>query len=332
MWRRIVLATFLAVTLGSLARSESVYSLIQRGRLDEARDSLSQHTSAGVRDGNVLFFQGLLETNGDEAARLMEAARTAPVKSIYLEDITYRLAQYYFVCGNYTRLGELANGYLSTWAKGTYRSQMIRLSVLSAEKTKAYDAALKQCDRYLSDNSGLDAQQWGLIDKARILEGNGKQIGAAETVRQLSRSRKGPGVPQALYLLGMQAVSKAHADDAIFYYNMLREAYPSAVGLDQLTAGLGNIPDRPSVDSRADRVTNTYYSVKVGVFSEMENARRQADKFKSLEQKVDIESKRISGKDYRVVYVGHFRNYNDAVAFKVKLEASQHETFQVVAR
>ena len=332
MWRRIVCSTILVATLGGPARPESVYSLIQRGRLDEARDSLSRQASAGVRDGNVLFCQGLLEADGGEAARLMEAALNAPTKSIYLEDITYRLAQYYLVRGNYSRLIEMVNSYLSNWGNGAHRPQIFRLSILSAERTKAYDAALKQCDQYLADNSGSDNHQWGLIDKARILESNGKQIGTAETIKQLSRSRKGPGVPQALYLLGMQAVSKARADDAILYYNMLREAYPSAVGLDQLTAGLGNIPDRPSVDSRSDRVTNTYYAVKVGVFSEIENARRQADKFKSLQVKVDIESKRISGKDYRVVYVGHFETYDEAVAFKSKLEAAQHETFQVVAR
>jgi hypothetical protein len=164
------------------------------------------------------------------------------------------------------------------------------------------------------------------------MEANGKLIGAAETVKQLSRSRRGPGVPQALYLLGMQAVNKRRADDAILYYNMIREAFPSAVGLDQLTAGLGEMPDEPRSGSRAEQATDTYYSVKVGVFSDVENARRQADKFKAPGVKVDIESKKISGRDYRVVYVGRFQSYEEAARFKVQLEAANNETFQVVAR
>ena len=332
MWRRIVLSAVLALTLVGPARSESVYSLIQRGRLDEARDSLSREASAGVRDGNVLYCQALLQADGAEAARLMEAALDAPIRSQYLEEITYRLAQYYYLRGNYSKLAEMITDYMSGWENGSYRPQMIRLSALSDERNKEYDAALKQCDRFLVENKSSAYQQWGLIDKARILEANGKTIGAVETAKTLSRGRKGPGTPQALYLLGMQAVAKARADDAILYYNLLHEAYPSAIGLDQLTAGLGDMPEPPAADNRAERATDTYYSVKVGVFSEIENARRQADRFKSPGVKVDVEAKKISGKNYQVVYVGHFQDYEEAVRFKLQLEASNNETFQVVAR
>jgi tetratricopeptide (TPR) repeat protein len=332
MWRRIVLSTALVLAFGGHVKSETVYSLIQRGQIEEARDSLSRQVSAGVRDGDALCLQGMLESDGAAAARLMEAALAAARPSQYWEETTYRLAQYYLLQRNYSRVTELVTNYMTHPDKATFRPQMMRLSILAAERTKQHESALRQCDRYLIENNTGDVQQWGLIDKARILEANGKTIGAAETIKQLSRSRKGPGVSQALYLLGMQAVTKRHADDAILYYNMLREAYPSAVGLDQLTAGLGDMPDEPRGGNQAEQVTDTYYSVKVGVFSEAENALRQADKFKAAGQKVDVEAKKISGRDYRVVYVGRFRDYEEAVRFKLQLEASHHETFQVVAR
>jgi cell division septation protein DedD len=89
---------------------------------------------------------------------------------------------------------------------------------------------------------------------------------------------------------------------------------------------------RASSNNKAETLTGTYYSVKVGVFSESANARKQADKFKDTGKKVDIETRRISGSDYRVVYVGRFDDYDEATRFKLRLEAAHNETYQVVAR
>ena len=171
-----------------------------------------------------------------------------------------------------------------------------------------------------------------MIDKARILGAHGKRIGANETLRQLSRAKKGVGVSQALYLLGMDAIARDRADDAIFFYNILREGYPAAVGLDELMTGLGDMSARASSDNQAEKLTGTFYSVKVGVFSESGNARRQADLFKGYDKKVEIKTRKISGKKYRVVYVGRFQGYQEAVRFKLQLEATHREAFQVVAR
>ena len=62
------------------------------------------------------------------------------------------------------------------------------------------------------------------------------------------------------------------------------------------------------------------------------NARRQADLFKGYDKKVEIKTRKISGKKYRVVYVGRFQDYQEAVRFKLQLEATHREAFQVVAR
>jgi hypothetical protein len=330
---RLLFSTLVLVVWSfTAARPDSIYDLIMAGRVDDARDSLSRQTSASVRDATNLFCQALLEPEGARAAGLMQAALGSGPRAEYLEEITFRLAQYYLMRKDYRRLAETVTDYQSRWESGQYRGEMQRLSVLTDELSKEYESALRQCDRYLMDNSSGDKQHWGLVDKVRILSAHGKAIGAGETLRQLSKSKRGVGVPQSLYLLGMQAVARNNADDAIFYYNMLREACPAAVGLDQLQVGLGAMTPRASKNNKAEALTGTYYSVKVGVFSESANARKQADKFKDHGQKVDIETRRISGRDYRVVYVGRFSDYDEATRFKLSLEASHHETYQVVAR
>jgi hypothetical protein len=313
-------------------RADTVYDLITSGRIEEARDSLSRMTSASVRDANTLYCQALLEPDADQSVRLMEAALGSTPRADLQEEMAFRLAQYALMRKDYRRLSEIVTDYQSRWETGRFRGEMQRYSMLADEHGKAYGAALKLCDQYLIDNSSGDRQHWGLVDKVRVLLSHGKEIGAGETLRQLSKSKKGVGVPQSLYLQGMQAIARNKADDAIFYYNMLREAYPSAVGLDQLQVGLGEMKPRTSSNNKAEKLTGTFYSVKVGVFSEAANARKQADLFKEPGQKVDVEKRKISGRDYHVVYVGRFDDYDQATRFKLRLEAAHNETYQVVAR
>ncbi len=216
---RWLFITFLVlfVTLISIAKPDTVHSLILKGRLAEARDSLSRQADASTRDGLVLYCQSLLETDAEQSVRLMAAALKTPLASRYREDITFRLAQYYFLEEDYRQLSNLVAEYRSQWADGRYRAEMARFSLVVDEKNKAYESALRLCDRYLVAHNSGDDQQWDRIDKARILAGNRKRIGADQTLRQLSRSRSGIGVSQALYMLGMEAIARNRADYAIFY-------------------------------------------------------------------------------------------------------------------
>lgn len=309
-----------------------IYSLIAYGRLDEARQALSEYATAAVRDGDVLFYQSLLETDASESARLMEASLKASVSHRYREEIHYRLAQYYLLAEDFGKLGKVLLDYYTLWESGKYHGEMLRLSVLLDERQRQFEAALRQSDRYLLTYTTEECQQVGQIDKARIMQANNKSIGSNKTLKSISRQRDGVGIPAALYLLGAEAAEKNRVDDAVFYYNLLREGYPSAVGLDHLAELMGDMSAPTSSDNTAEKITGTYYTVKVGVFSVEDNAESQADIFKRYDRPVYVEDKTISGKKYHVVYVGRFQSYPEALAFKEQLEASHGEPFQVVTR
>lgn len=332
MKKVIVLLSLLALVTARDVLADNIYSLIRQGRLREAADSLSGVSTASTRDGNKLFFLSLLEQDAAQSARLMEAALQTSVSAIYRQEIYYRLAQYQFIKGDYNRLGQLVGEYLSFWEAGKYRQEMMRLSILLDEKTGAYDSAVRQSDRYLLEyNTGL-ASQWGLIDKSRVMTRFDKTVGAHNLLRKLAREKSGPGVTQALYMLADKAIKEKHTDDAVFYYNLLREAYPRAVGLDALLNKMGALASTYDNDSRAEKITGTFYSVQVGVFSVKKNANRQAEMFKRYDQKVDIKDKIISSVRYHVVYVGRFADYESARKFKEVLQANHGEVYQVVAR
>jgi len=332
MKKRLLLIILVILALSIMGRADTIYSLITRGDLDRARDSLSNTSTASLRDGNRLFYLSLLETSADKSAQLMEAALNTSISAAYREEIYFRLAQYYFLRGDLKKLERIVSDYRALWEAGKYRGEMLRMSSLVDETFKAYESAVRQVDRYLLEYSEGDEAQWGIIDKARVMLGFKKHIGAIKLLRRLSREKDGPGVPQALYLLAVGAVNNKRTDDAVFYYNILREEYPAAVGLDALIEKMVGMSSPDADDAEAEERTGTFYSVQVGVFSKKENAKRQAKIFSRYDHKVDIKTKKISNKEYRVVYVGRFQTYEAALKFKKMLEANHNEVFQVVAR
>jgi len=329
VWIILLLICLLSI---SPVSAKSIYEMITKGNLEQAHDSLSKLSTASIRNGNILFYQSLLEPDADKAVHLMEASLDASVDFKYREDIYYRLAQYYLMKSNYSKLQRIITDYKSNWEKGKYADQMLRYSVLIDQHSKKYETALRQVDRYLLNYTDKERQQWGTIDKARIMNYNNKNVGSDRLLRTLSRSHSGEGVPQALYLLTLRAVEKKNIDDAVFYYNLFREGYPSAVGFDALVDKLLDLTSNEKSDSEADRLTGTFYSIQVGVFSDKGNAKRQANHFKKYDHKVEIKDKTISGVKYNVVYVGRFNSYDKASDLKLQLEAENHEAFQVVAR
>ncbi len=312
--------------------AQNIYTLINKGKLKEASDSLSNLSTASLRDGNHLFFQGLIEENADDAARKFEAALKASVSPIYQQEIYLRLASYYFLKENYPKLNRILADYKSKWENGKYLQQMMRFSIIVDQQRNEYENAIKQADRYLLMFSKGDAYQQGVIDKAQTMISNNKRIGADNLLKKIAREKKGIGVPQSLYIRANEAIRTKRIDDAVFFYNLLRESYPSAVGLDAIINSMMNVSTSETADDRAEKFTDTFYSIQVGVFSKKGNAKKQASIFDSYGQKIEIRGKKISNKKYHVVYVGKFKTFAEASMFKNKLEINHNDVYQVIAR
>lgn len=325
------MTVFLFVFTANLS-ADNIYSMIKNGKLKEAADSLSKLSTASNRDGNILFYLSLIEKDAVKSTQMMEAALNAGVSPTYKQEIYYKLAQFYFIKNDFESLRKYVAEYRIQWENGIYRRQMARFNVIIDEKDKRFESAIKNIDRYLLEyNSGAD-RHWGLIDKARIMKKFDKSVATYSLLRTLSRENNGPGISQALYMLTSDAIDKKKTDDAVYFYNLMREGYPSAIGLDATIDRLGLLPTSSDTDDAAEKLTGIYYSVKVGVFSVRDNANRLADRYRKYDNNVDIEKKNISGNTYHVVYVGHFTNYESAFRFKQMLEKNHNEVFQVIAR
>jgi tetratricopeptide (TPR) repeat protein len=331
MMLRAILSILLLVIFLPGAHSSEILNLIKNGRLDQARAKMAERTTAARRDGNLLYFQALLEPNGETSYEFLEAAFKADISPEYLEDNVFLMIQYYRAENDYDKLATTTDAYLQYWENGRYRAPVLRLSALAAERRNMKEEAAGLRKKIMRENEENKYGQVGLLDEAVSLYNKKQYISAQRLCRSLRKKSYHDVVVPALYMLSYYSIEQKRIDDAILYYNILNERYPDAVGLNDLAGKLGSI-NRTINDNQAEVLTGTIYSIQVGVFSIEKNARETASRFKKFGKQVDIRDKIISGKKYYVVYVGRFTSSDKALSFKNQLEQSENEAFHVVAR
>lgn len=326
------LALFLP-SFGQASDSDDIYQAIQRGKWREAEDRLSQLKDVNS-DGNLLFLSGLLERSADRAAKFLERALDRSVAVKYQEEIYFRLAHYYLQMDKMSRVSDITNEYRTRFEKGKYRVAMARIRILAEELNGDRNAALGLNERYLKQFSKGEAAEWGKVDLARILLGaRGDQTGVDEFL-DLYSGRSAIAVPQAMVVLGQYHLEKGEVEDAMRCYELLREEYPSAIGLDHLALQLGQ-SDRGQVTAsktKAERVVASAdkYAIQAGAFSSETFAKEQIERLKRERLVTRVERKVVEGKTLWVVLVGDYKDLRSADEARLKLQKRYGETYEVV--
>jgi hypothetical protein len=330
MLKVIIFTLFLTAVSDCLFSSE-ILNLIKSGQLDEAKKLIAQSATATRRDGNMLYYQAIMESDGATSVQFLEAAFKAELSPEYLEDNIYRMAMYYLAKGDYEKAASTSEAYLLHWENGKFRAPVQRLASVAYSKLNQEDKANHFLKRLEREN---DSGEYGFIskmDRARKLYNEKSYLKAQKICRNLRVSKFDPVVVPSLYMLSFFSLEQKRVDDAILYYNILKERYPYAVGLDDLITDFGKLQNVVN-DNQAEKITGTIYSVQVGVFSKKSNARDMSKRFKKYGKNVEIQDKTISDKKYYVVYVGRFTSSNEALAFKEQLTQMENEAYHVVAR
>ncbi len=328
---RIFVFFIFQVIVCQSAASSDVIELINEGKIDEARRLIAEASTATRRDGTLLYYQALLEPDGKKSMQFHDAAFRAEMEPQFLERSTYMRALYHLADRDYVKLGSTAEAYLQYWENGRYRAEVLRLAALAFKKQREIAKSDGFRKSLIREFAGSRTGKIGKLDEAVKLYEKKDYLAAQKICRQLSNTKYDEVVPPALYLLSGYSIEQNRIDDAILYYNILKETYPTAVGLDDLVNRLGRLY-RGSDDNRAEQLTGTIYSVQVGVFSIRENADRLAARMKQYGEKVEITNKIVSDKKYYVVFAGRFQSSEEAMTFKSRLEMSEKEAFQVIAR
>ncbi len=330
MFRILIFLLGLIILFSSVSASP-IDDMIKKGRIEEARQEIARLSTASLRDGNLLHFQALIEEDGESSFQFLEAAIGAGLSPEFLEENTFMMALFYMVEGYYKKLETTASAYLQWWENGRYRSDMLRLDAFANLRNDKKELANRLLGNLINENEGTATGAIGLLDRAAVLYDKEAYIQAQNICRRLANTRFDNVIAPALYMLSYYAIEQNRIDDAILYYNLLKEGYPHAIGLDDLVDKFTGIESK-NKNQTAEEITGTFYSVQVGVFSVRDNAKTLSRSMKKYGKKVEVKEKKISEKNYFVVYVGRFKSTDDAIAFKTILEKSENEAFQVVAR
>jgi tetratricopeptide (TPR) repeat protein len=327
---RISLLLFLG-SCSLVSASDKIIDLIRQGDIDAARSMIAEGSTAARREGTLLLCQAMLEPDGGESLRFLKAAFAAGLPPQEVEDDIYLQAQYYLADGDYENLASTARDYLREWETGKHRAPMLRLAALASDRLGKRAESERFLDLLIKENPENRFGAIGKLDKAGSLYRRKDYTEAQNICRKLGQSKYDDVVAPAYFMLSFYSIDQKRIDDAILYYNLLREGYKHAVGLDDL-AGRFEPFDSAAGNHRAEEITGTVYSVQVGVFSVEDNAKKLARHMETYGEKVEIGKKKISDTYYYVVYVGRFLSSADAMAFKSRLELSEQDAFQVVAR
>lgn len=340
--KTLLLMVALALTLPVAGRADEIddiYQSIQRGKWRAAADRLAEMKEVNS-NGSLLFLHGLLERSGDRAAQFFETALERSVAVKYQEEIYFRLTQYYLQKDNLAKVSLLANEYRTRFEKGKYRAAMARYRILAEEMNGDHRTAFSLNEQYLKNNGKGEWADWGKIDRARILLGsNGDQDGV-DLFRQLSMGSSAIAVPQAMVLLGQYHVEKRETENAMRCYELLKEEYPSAIGLDDLANRLGkpSLPVKaeksPKTSSRTEQIAPSAkgYTIQVGAFSTEKIAKEQIERLRKERLATRIEKKESDGRTLWVVFIGQYKDSREADQARLKLQKRYGETYEVVPR
>lgn len=330
MFRILIILLGLFILLSSVAASP-IDDMIKRGRIEEARQEIDRLSTASLRNGNLLHFQALIEQDGEFSFKFLEAAVGAGLSPEFLEENSLMMVLYYLADTDYNRLERTASAYLQWWENGRYRSEMLKLEAFANQRLNKAERANRLLGNLINENEGTASSAGGLLDRATTLYDKEVYIQAQNICRRLANGHFDNVIAPALYMLSYYAIEQNRIDDAILYYNLLKEGYPHAIGLDDLVDKFTGIESKDK-NQTAEEITGTFYSVQVGVFSVRDNARALSKAMKKYGKKVEMKKKKILDKNYFVVFVGRFKSVDETIAFKAILEKSENEAFQVVAR
>lgn len=319
-------------------RVDKIRALIDRGELDRASELMSELATVSHRSPDELIQRARLESKGTSVEEYLKAALAGATSPRRRESVLLDLARYYQASEDLARLESTIRDYFAEFKRGQFREEMARLQILLAERKSNINIARRLNLQLSKSSASSDTREWSRLNLARYGLGGGANSGrgkrsARRAALDLSSSHGSPSAPLALYLLATNDVATQNFDQAALNFNILREAYPHAIGGYDLIELISQFdPDRPVSSGEAERLLGSFYSVQVGVFSEKRNAKRQKARFEAYGEAVDMPRKTISGKKYYAVYVGRFDTPEQAAAFKQSLERSEKELFTIALR
>ena len=333
-----------AVSADSLR--QEVSRLASQGLLDEALDQVERNASSLPASWNAMF-RGKLELDGDKAARGYKAAAADSAPPQMRGEALFRQGQYQYAAGRYHLAVPLFREYLTRYPTGVWSEAsaywMAYSCIQLVRQRPGKDGYLDTAQAYLRklEFRGRSGYYWPLAraTQARVLLMRGDTVGAQRALRDARGKAPAEEMPGVL-LLSLQA---GDPGDGGAWADSLRWDYPLSPETRLLgSAARARAPQATPAPPPQDHVTTPpppvvktpllkgAYSLQLGVFSQVENARKFVAELaaKNIPARVEPMQGR-SGQLHRVLY-GAFANEALAAAEGKKVVTPKGYEFRVV--
>jgi tetratricopeptide (TPR) repeat protein len=328
-----MLANFLSLNSPSCQNLNDALKHYQAGRLDETKCSLLNQLQEDASNPEVLFYLGKVEEEGDLSRKYLENMIRCSPDWKESEEANLLICQYEFCKGMNVSAIELTRGFEKSFPGSESLPEILWISGCSFLALNQPDSALFRFREILRLYPRSDWAQWALLGKGDCFYADEKYDQASsEYHRVLDDYQYSEAFPFAISGLANCFSRLEDPEVSLLYYNLLKEKYPlSFESVEKPAEGKSSVGGSRD-ETKAERLTGIRYTIQLGVFGEEGNALKLRSLFEKEGYSVIIKSKVIQGKSYRVVQLGSFISYEEALKLKRKLESQTNESYRIVIK
>ena len=319
--------------LASAYNPDDITRLYQAGELDKTKSILLNQLEENEKDPEILFHLAMLEKKGELSREYLEDVITLFPAWENSEGAGLLICKYEFSKGLHLTAVDLAGRLHKEFPLSQMLPEILWISGCAFLAANQPDSALLWFDKIgeLFPASGWAA--WAGLCRGDCLFAGKKYDSAVVEYRKVL-DEYGDSEVFAFALSGLIGcfTQLEDSENALLYYNLLKERYPHSL---ETVRGPSEriVPASEGKDkTRAERVAGVRYTIQLGVFAKRENARNLRSHFEKQGYSVSLGSKIISGKKYYVVRLGSFTSYDKALSLKKKLESQTKESYRIVIK
>lgn len=299
-----------------------------QGDFKNAQEELKSYLESNPSDYEALYYSGKLEGNAEKSIEFFKKVWEGSAK-VKKEEAGLELCLYYQTSGLNDSVLTLSSKFRKIFPKSSLLPQMLWLESRSLFSTGRIEQALKSLKNLLELYPASAWIPWAQLGIAEIYFSQGNfNKSLKEYNKVIDKYASTETFPLALAGMSRAFEASGEKDKAVLYLNLYKERFPRGIEVEsQIQIEEVNPRKDPGT---AEKLTDTKYSVQIGVFANQENADKVMKRLKSRGYNPEQSYKMIQNKKYCVIQVGVFNSLSEAQKMREKLEREEGEVYRIV--